>query len=130
MEAASLAVRNGEPIETTGRLLDEADATITRALLEAEKAMLPSQRARSRHWSPELIKAQQKAALMTKFCRAAMIRNTPLRVFQWFADQARSIDTSWMLPERLPEQLAENKKLFKRRVITANKMRVNFEMIT
>ena len=44
VEAASLAARNGEPIETTGRLLDEADATITRALLEAEKAMLPSQR--------------------------------------------------------------------------------------
>ena len=73
------------------------------------------------HWSPELVKAQQKAALMTKFCRAAMIRKTPLRILQWFADQARSIDTSWTLPERLPELLVENKKLFKQQAITAKK---------
>ena len=79
VEAASLAAINGEPIGTTGRLLDEADATITRALLGAEKAMLPSQRARSHHWIPEQVKAQQKAALVTKFCRAAMIRKTSFR---------------------------------------------------
>ena len=121
VKAASLAARNGEPIETTGRLLDKADATITRALLEAEKAMLPSQRARSHHWVPELVKAQQKAALMTKFCRAAMKNKTPLWVSQRFADQAQSIDTLWSLPERLPELLAEKEKLFKRRAIKAKK---------
>ena len=45
-EAASLVARNGETVETTGRLLDEADKAITRALLEAEKAMLLPQWAR------------------------------------------------------------------------------------
>ena len=59
-EAASLAARNGETIETIGRILDETEEAITRALLEAEKAMLPSQHAQSHHWSPELVTAQKK----------------------------------------------------------------------
>ena len=34
--AASLAARNGYALEATGRLLDETDEAVMRALLEAE----------------------------------------------------------------------------------------------
>ena len=51
MEAASLVGRNDKTIETTGRLLDETDKAVTRALLEAEKSMLTPQWARSHPWN-------------------------------------------------------------------------------
>ena len=83
--------------------------------------MLPSQKEKSHHWSPKLVKTQEKAALITKFCRAAMNRKTPLWVFQRFADQARGVESSWSLLEQIPELLAENKKLFKQRAISVKK---------
>lgn len=65
-------VRDGKELEETGRLLDEADKAVMRALLEAEAAVLPSQQARSHPWSPELVIAQRKAALVTKYCKAVL----------------------------------------------------------
>ena len=58
---------------------------------------------------------------ITKYCKAAMNNKTPPQVFQMFADQAQSIDTSWSLPERTTAALKESKKNTKQQVIQAKK---------
>ena len=118
-EAASQAAKDGRSIEETGRLLDEADKAVTRALLDADAGMIPSQRAQSHPWRSDLVTAQRKAALITKYYKVVINNKTPPRVFQLFAGQAQSIDTPWSLPERIPEVLEGCKKAIKRQAIQA-----------
>ena len=116
--------RDGKALEETWRLLDEADEAdeaVTRTLLEAEATMQPPQQAQSHPWSPKLVTAQRKAALITKYCRATLNHKTSLQVFQLFGDQGWRIDTSWSLPEWTSAALEESKKAFKQQAIQAKK---------
>ena len=58
---------------------------------------------------------------MTKYSRAALNKKTPLRVFQQFGGQARSIDIFWSLQDQTPAALGESKNAFKQPAIKAEK---------
>ena len=123
VEAACLAARDGGSIEKTIRFFDEADKVITRALIEAETTMLPSQWASLHPWRPDLVTAPRKPSLITKYCKASLNKKIPPRVFQLFAEQARIIDTSWTLPEQIPAVLEDSKNTVKQRAIHWKKNR-------
>ena len=69
----------------------------------------------------QLVIAQRKATLITKYCKAALNNKTPPWVFQFFAEQIQSIETFWILPERIPAFLADSKNAIKRQAVQAKK---------
>ena len=97
-------------------------------MLEAQRAVLPSQRARSHPWSPALVQAQKKKGLAASLL--LLLTNNQLIspcIERRFRRNASNIDPTWEIPPLTPHNIQklahETNKFAKKQLNKAKKLR-------
>ena len=106
LQAAQDALTQKSPDEELQSKMERADSIMTNCMLEAQQAVLPSQRARSHPWSPALIQAQRKKGLTANLLSILSHgRQITPRIERRFRRNATAIDPTWEIPQLSPHSI-------------------------